>query len=386
MIDQVSGLFIGNGVTSVRDMGGKLEDITAFRDKANQPNAVAPHVWIAGPIIDGSPPIMKEEPQFDMPDISVTVDSPEEARVLVDELVKHGIDFIKGYEMLRPDVFRALIKQAQNYDLQAAGHLPIRMTIPEVLAAGPYDIQHLGGVCSGIKYECALNSEKIFSDKVAILENRGEEDGAELMMKILSSVPVDTNQSSVEKRAELIQLFVENNTWHTPTLVNGIGFRLLGLERDEKWLSAFGCLSQERQKIVQTFREKEITNTHDDTEKKWTLETVGLMHKAGVKFLAGTDCPASPYYTPGLALHYELRAMVLAGLSPLEALQTATINPAKFFDISDECGSIEVGKIADIVLLEADPLADINNSHTIAAVILRGRVFDQQALDKILEY
>ena len=379
--EKISGLFIANGVTSVRDMGGALDDILAFREKATQPGAVAPRLWVAGPIIDGSPPIMKEEPQFNMPNISVTVDTPYEANQLVDELVKQGIDFIKGYEMLRPEVFTALLQRAQAHQLQAAGHLPIRMTIPEVLAVGQYDIQHLGGVCSGMKYECVTNPQDLLDDRVAILDECTHENGVELVMKILKNIPVKASEQDVDRRAELIQLFVEKGTWHTPTLVNGVGFRLLGFEDDANWLSGFRYLPKERQATSQEFREKQEENA----EKQWTLETAGQMHAAGVKFLAGTDSPPTPLYVPGLALHYELKAMVQAGLSPLEALQTATINPAEFFNLTDELGSIEVGKCADLVLLEADPLTDISNSQCITSVISRGKFLSRNDLNDIFD-
>ena len=121
-----------------------------------------------------------------------------------------------------------------------------------------------------------------------------------------------------------------------------------------------------------------------DQWRRWNFNVVGQMHEAGVKFLAGTDCPAFPDYTPGFCLHLELYAMVLAGLSPLEALQTATINPAQFFDITDDFGSIEVGKFADMVLLDDDPLVDIKNCRCIASIISRGKHFDRETLDGML--
>ena len=383
--DRISALFIANGVTSVRDMGGALDDILAFRQKATQPGAVAPRLWIAGPIIDGSPPIMKEEPQFNRPDISVTVDTPCEANQLVDDLVKQGIDFIKGYEMLLPEVFTALLQRAQTHQLQAAGHLPIRMTIPEVLAVGQYDIQHLGGVCSGMKYECVTNPQDLLDSRVAILDECTDESGVELAMKILKNIPVEACEQDIDQRAALIQLFVEKGTWHTPTLVNGVGFQCLGFKDDANWLSGFQYLPKIRQLESQEFLKKQNENVSENTEEQWTLEIAAQMHAAGVKFLAGTDCPTTPFYTPGLALHYELKAMVQAGLSPLEALQTATINPAEFFNLTDEMGSIEVGKCADLVLLEADPLADISNTQCITSVISRGRFYERRVLDEMLE-
>jgi len=126
---------------------------------------------------------------------------------------------------------------------------------------------------------------------------------------------------------------------------------------------------------------EEITNRKIRLEKE--TELVGEMHRAGVKILAGTDL-GNPYVYPGFSLHDELALLVQAGLTPLEALQTAIINPAKFFGKEKELGTIEKGKLADLVLLDANPLADINNTRKINAVVLNGRLLDRAALDKLL--
>lgn len=383
--DRISALFIVNGITSVRDMGGQLEDILTFREEANQQGALAPRLWIAGPIIDGSPRIMEEDPVHGIPDISVAVDTPEEAIRLVDALIKHGVDFIKAYEMLQPEVFIALLRRAQTYQLQAAGHLPIRMTIPQVLDVGQYDIQHLGGMCSGMKFECVTNPQHLLADRVAILDGHApKERGIDLARKILSTVALAPNAQNADRRAALIEKFVEKSTWHTPTLVNTVGFRTLGFDRDPGWLNAFRYLPKARQMQSREAQEKTKDSPILEEWGRWSLQTVGEMHRAGVKFLAGTDCPPTPFYAPGLGLHFELKAMVLAGLSPLAALQSATINPAQFFNTANDMGSIEVGKYADIVLLAADPLVDISNSQRITSIISRGRFFDRQALDEML--
>ena len=338
--DRISALFIANGITSVRDMGGQLEDILTFREKATQQGAFAPRLWIAGPIIDGSPRIMEEDPVHGIPDISVAVDTPEEATRLVDALIKHDVDFIKAYEMLQPEVFIALLRRAQTYELQAAGHLPIRMTIPQVLDVGQYDIQHLGGVCSGIKFECVTNPQSLLADRVAILEDHEpKERGIELARRILSRVSLKPSEQNADRRAALIQRFVEKGTWHTPTLVNTVGFRTLGFDRDPSWLNALCYLPKARQVQSQEAQEKSKDNLTLKEWGRWSLQTVGEMHRAGVKFLAGTDCPPTPFYAPGFGLHFELRAMVIAGLSPLAALQSATINPAQFFNITNDMGA-----------------------------------------------
>ena len=383
--DRISTLMVANGITSVRDMGGKLDDILAFRTKARQQNTVAPRLWIAGPIIDGSPRIMEKSDEYGLADISVCVDTPEEANNMVDALINCDVDFIKAYEMLQPEVFSALLHRAQTHQLPAAGHLPIRMTIPEVLDVGPYDIQHLGGVCSGMRFECSSNPQRLLFDKVSILDAHSPpESGLSLAMRVLKEVPAKASEQDSNLRANLIQKFVEKDTWHTPTLVNRVGSHTLGFTEDPHWLSAFRYLPKERQVRSKIARDRGEGDIETIAWNHWTLETVGLMHEAGVRFLAGTDCPPTLHYTPGFALHFELKAMVLAGLSPLEALQTATINPAEFFSITDQLGSIEVGKFADMVFLDADPLKDIDNTLSIVAIVSRGKYFDRQALDEML--
>ncbi len=109
-----------------------------------------------------------------------------------------------------------------------------------------------------------------------------------------------------------------------------------------------------------------------------------MLHKTGVPFLAGTDTPAGVHIFPGYSLHEELQRFVAAGFTPLEALQTATINPARFFEMEDQMGTVEKGKLADLVLLSANPLEDIANTQKIASVIVNGRYFYRAELDKML--
>jgi imidazolonepropionase-like amidohydrolase len=116
---------------------------------------------------------------------------------------------------------------------------------------------------------------------------------------------------------------------------------------------------------------------------KRNLELVGAMHRAGVELLAGTGV-LNPYCFPGFSLHDELELLVEAGLRPMAALQTATRNPARYLDRLKDSGTVEPGKIADLVLLEADPLKDIKNTRTIAGVIVGGKMLTRGVLDKIL--
>lgn len=115
------------------------------------------------------------------------------------------------------------------------------------------------------------------------------------------------------------------------------------------------------------------------------VQVVGAMHRAGVRLLAGTDAGwVQPYVYAGFSLHDELAQLVRAGLTPMESLQTATINPASFLGLEKDLGTIEEGKVANLVLLDADPLADIHNTTKISKVFLAGKEFDRAALDQML--
>ena len=115
------------------------------------------------------------------------------------------------------------------------------------------------------------------------------------------------------------------------------------------------------------------------------MEVVQLLHKAGVPFLAGTDTPSGVYIFTGFSLHEELQRFVAAGFTPLEALQTATLNPARFFHMEDELGTVEKGKFADLVFLDANPLEDIHNTQRVAGVIVNGRFYSKNDLQKMLQ-
>jgi imidazolonepropionase-like amidohydrolase len=115
------------------------------------------------------------------------------------------------------------------------------------------------------------------------------------------------------------------------------------------------------------------------------LDMTLAMHRAGVPLMAGTDTAAGVYVIPGFSLHQELELFVKAGLTPMEALQTATLNPAKFLGRTNDSGTVETGKLADLVLLDANPLDDIRNTQKISAVVLGGRYFSCADLDGILK-
>jgi imidazolonepropionase-like amidohydrolase len=185
-----------------------------------------------------------------------------------------------------------------------------------------------------------------------------------------------------KKAADLIAHFVKNQTWQCPTLT---------VLRSNAYLADEHFRSDSRLRYIprrmqQRWGFRIVHGSGSNNAKKVLekqFEIVGAMQKAGVPILAGTDT-GNPFCFPGFSLHEELALLVIAGLTPLDALRSATLNPAKFFGLDQTLGTIEQGKIADLVLLDANPLMDIRNTQLINAVVSNGRFFDRKALDKML--
>lgn len=383
--DWMSPLFIAQGVTSVRDMGGDLDNLLALRQRLNTPGVVGPKLWL-GALADSSPQAFNSvgggEFMKQFPTIP-PVDTPEAAIAFVDRVADSGINFIKTYEMLRPEVFTALVKRAHYRDLPVVGHIPQRMTTREAIAAGIDGIAHL----KGTDYGCARDPEALRAERVAIMDAADDsEHGAYLWTRVIGiSGPKAMAQQDQSRCDELIALLARKGIWQTPGISTEA---FLAKPQDElnhytaldymPAVTRASKLSQYRKLKKGEFSEVAEIMVSKNT---WKQELIAKMHKAGINFLAGTDSPA--LLLPGFSLHAELDALVEAGLPPLTALQAATINPAKFFKVETSQGSIEVGKVADIVLLNADPLLNINHTRRITTVIARGRVFDRSALDAL---
>jgi len=188
----------------------------------------------------------------------------------------------------------------------------------------------------------------------------------------------------------LIKLLAQHQTWQVPTLAWQRGGEFLDQpdpkrQALDKYVPAYW-----REVTWRRFTDEMMPDLlHDPLARRreyfaHNLQIVGALHRAGVPFLAGTDTAPGVYIMPGFSLHDELANFVEAGFTPMEALQTATSNPAKFLGMEATFGSVEQGKAADLVLLGANPLAGIRNSEKINMVVARGRVFDRAALDQIL--
>jgi Amidohydrolase family len=357
-------LYIANGVTGIRIMSGERN--TAGRRAELARESPSPEIYLASAIVDGDPPIWPG---------SIVVKKPADARRTVDEIKSSGADFVKVYNHIPRDAYFAIADEAKQQHIPFEGHVPDAITAQEASSAGQRSIEHLTGIalaCSSKQDELTAESlrAQMFRDKLTV-EARAYQ-----------------SFDNVKCQA-LFQDFSRNQTWQVPTLTV---LQLWGRLDDQRYLS-----DPRQAYIDRKFRERWDERT-DFQRHHWSRQQfdmnrgifsadkkiVGAMFRAGVPMMAGTDA-MNPYCFPGFSLHDELAMLVESGVTPLAAVQMATINPAKFMDRTADLGTVEPGKLANLVLLRADPLADIHNTTQIEAVWLEGKYFNHEALSEIME-
>ena len=359
--DIILPLFIANGVTGVRDMGGDAPVLLEWRKEIADGQTIGPRMIISGPMLDGYLPNSK----LRFPS-SIAITTPASAVAAVDSLKAQGVDFIKVQSVISHDAYLAAAAEAHKQGLPIVGHVPDKVRIEEVVEAGQKSIEHLMGIFEG----CSTEQGKFIKG----------EGNLKLLLTTQDQQRCDT----------LIQLLAQNQTWQVPTLAWQRGGTFLDQRdlkhqpldkyvpvywRDVTWRRFSDEMMPELLRDPLALRQQYFTRN---------LQMVGALHHAGVPFMAGTDAAPGVYIMPGFSLHDELANFVEAGFTPMESLQTATSNPAKFLGMEVSFGSVETGKIADLVLLSANPLEDIRNTAKITAVMARGRLFDRAALDQIL--
>jgi len=286
--------------------------------------------------------------------------SESQAREEVKTLKQHGVDYVEVDTTLTPELYRAIADEAKRQELPLVGHIPAKISAWDLPEADQTDVEHLGGVFFNVLVACS-SDEEYFAKQMA--------DAYDSILKALAEKkPIGGPQFKADfdqrllgtfdehKAQRLFQLYAKSRIVQTPTL-----YVLKTL-----W---------------QTNKEQNQLDDHDmDAGKRVfakDLEIVGEMKKDGVPILAGTD---GPYAQGGEALHNELQLLVEAGLTPLQAIQAASRDAARAMGVDNEVGTIEVGKTADLVLLDADPLDNISNTMKIEAVVLRGRLFSKEEL------
>jgi hypothetical protein len=369
-------LFIANGVSGMRIMWGTPGHFKQ-REEIAKGSLIGPRMIIASPVIDGPRPVWAG---------SISVGNEAEARQVVRHVKEMGYDFVKVYQLLPREAYFAIADESRKQGIPFAGHIPSSISATEASNAGQRSVEHLGGKGLGILLTCSNKEEELRKDREKAFEGFSREQPQLEGFRSFHKKLLETYDE--EKASALFALFVKNSTWQCPTLT---------VLRSDSFLDDNNFTNDPRLKYM-TEAERESwelknnpfasSNTAEDwaIEKKVyhkDLEIVGAMRRAGVELLAGTDV-LNPFCFPGFSLHDELGLLVEAGLTPMEALQAATYNPAKFLGLTDSLGTIDTGKIADLVLLEADPLEDIGNTKKITAVVIGGKYFPKPSLDEML--
>jgi len=370
-------LLVANGVLGARDMAGVLDTLISWRKEIAAGKTLGPRLMVTGFKLGSANPVVPGAP--------APVETAAQVRTSIELLRQHGADFVKvDFGLENADLYPVVAEESKRQGLTFVGHVPLTMNPGDAAALGQRSIEHLKQVplaCSseetGLRRRLrALRAQASFMERLvgAKLWYRG------LPHEYAVSDRIAATYDSV-KAAALFKRFVDSGTWQTPTLF---------LERDRalhspgnglELESRYGLASKLRRPSRPFMPEN---SARSEAYYRRELRIVGAMYHAGVGILAGTDLPVG-HAIPGYSLHAELSLMVESGLSPLAALQTATLNPAKFFGLTDSLGTVEQGKVADLIVLSADPLADIGNTNRIDAVIVRGSLMDRHELDQMLD-
>lgn len=374
-------LFIANGVTGVRDLWGCMsesdpffaciEDRERWNRAVNQNTGISPRYigHSSFQINDGS------EVPAGFPEFFRARDE-NEARQLVRFYAESGADILKTYTELAPATYHVLADEARIQGLSLQGHRPIKVSLAQAINAGQRSIEH---------------------GRLFLLECYTGADEYRALDKPLSAYTSALRAKLVDQHDEahcqtLVDQLAQSDTWWTPTLLTlQMGARAADPGfRDDPRLKYIPYLFKnlmwmpDADRMAGSSLDRSGRNTHA-AMYDMALEHVRQAHTAGVKLLLGTDV-FDTYVFPGFSVHDELAAMVLAGLSPADALKIATIDAATFSGVNQKFGSIAPGKAADMILLNANPLLDIQHTRQIDGLFLNGVFYDRLSLDRLLQF
>ena len=335
IIERTLFLYVSRGITTVRGMLGHPEHLE-LRTRAARGELLSPTIYTSGPSLNGN-----------------SVPNPEAAARTVTEQKAAGYDFLKIHPGIRSEVFDTLAAAARRAGIGLAGHVPEEVGIQRALAAGYLTIDHLDGYVEEMARTGTGSPESAFFGL-----NLG-------------------NRLDQSRMPALVRATKEAGVWNVPTqvlmenLAPGVSLEALEQRAEMRYVSR-----ETRSKWAEVKRSllEETGSTAASVAKTMDVrrKLIKALHQAEAGLLLGSDAPQI-YNIPGFATHRELESLVAAGLTPYEALETGTRNVAAFFNTLRTTGTIEVGKQADLILLDANPLTDIRNTGKQSGVMVRGR-------------
>ncbi len=346
-------LYVANGVTGVRDMAGDWDTLRTWRLEIARGQLVGPRIIASGPYLEGG----------DVPIPHLLARTAVEARAGVDSLIALGVDFIKVHSQLNAESYFAIARRARERGVVFAGHVPRVVGAAAASDSGQKSIEHL----------LAIPAECTPADSIA-LQPRFTVQGA-------------IGRCSSEDLGPLYAKFVRNGTYVTPTFTAQVEVAYWPTRALPGDSLAHYLPKAVRDYVAQIFPMPDSIPPNADSVGRAMLEKrlrqVAAMQRAGVHILTGTDAPLrnSP---PGFGLHEELTLLTRGGMSPFDVLRSATLEPARYFGMLDSLGTIAAGKLADLVLLDADPLQDIRNTRRVSAVVANGRLYAGAERERLL--
>jgi imidazolonepropionase-like amidohydrolase len=352
--------------------GDALGEVRSIKRGLASGEFVGPRYLANGSLVDGYPPVHRG---------SIVVRTASEARAVVDSLADGGADFIKVYDSLTRESYDAIIDQARRRGIAVDGHMPFAVPSAEAARAGQRTVEHLTGMTLG----CSSDIEAIRSDYLAHTERMPQMDPVTEEVAWLDIWRRASESRDAAACRVVVSAYADAGVAVVPTLIHQAqradpqailadptARRLVPSRVWDQWgqMQQSGPF-QAMASILAPINER-------------SLGDLRALHAAGVPSLAGTDL-GNPFVVAGRSLHDELAALVSAGLTPLEALRSATSAPARIFGLSDSLGTVTAGSIADLVLLAGNPLVDIGNVRRITGVVLRGEYFDRPRLDALVD-
>ena len=355
-------LFLVNGVTTIRDPGGSLTLLRLMRQEIDSGKRPGPRLFFAGLILDGNPPLW--------PEVSIIADTPERAESAVNFLIDQGVDLIKVYNSITEPVLGAIIRTAHARGIPVAGHVPRSITMTRAVELGIDCLEHI----------------RITGRELLPLEEANKIDFLPLVRRealLWQRFDLDS-----DKMKELVSFLARSKVFLDPTLnIDEVVALYLYQEYANDPNNRFWrrpASTDEREAAPEVFRLPSELKDVSAAGFEKRLRFVGMCGRAGVQIIAGTDGVGTGKLLPGFGLQHELELLARAGLTPIQVIQSATINSARALRKEKDLGSIEAGKFADMVILNSSPLIDIRNTSNIDGVMIRGRLLDRKALDEML--
>lgn len=364
--EQLLPLYLAFGVTTVRDAAGDISlQVLQWRDEINQGKRLGPKILTSGPKLEGIESIWPGD---------LEIGSEEELNTALDSLEKLNVDFIKITDnTLKPELFLEAVKQATARGWSVSGHIPSALTIDQVSKAGQKTVEHLGYL---------MRMTTPFEEEISIARGNGS-------MSAANAAKLQGESKDDSVTLSKFKQLAAQGTGVVPTLLISSNIAYL----EESNFSEDTILNYLGPKLKESYQwriERMSNDTPEDKQNRKanfenTANLIPLVKKSGMKIYAGTDAGyLNTYDFPGLAIHLELQQLVKYGLSPREALEASIINGPEYFGLEDKFGTISNGKKANLLILNQNPLENIEATLTIQDVVKDGHLLDRKKLDQML--